>query len=43
MQAYIKDKYAALIDRIESTKDLSKEDEAELHEAVKDFKKSGSY
>jgi len=43
MQAYIKDKYAALIDRIESTKDLSKEDEAELHEAVKDFKKNGSY
>ena len=35
MQAYIKDKYAALIDRIESTKDLSKEDEAELHEAIK--------
>jgi F-type H+/Na+-transporting ATPase subunit alpha len=43
MQAYVKDKYAALIDRIESTKDLSKEDEAELHEAVKDFKKNGSY
>ena len=43
MQAYIKDKYASLIDRIESTKDLSKEDEAELHEAVKDFKKNGSY
>src|SRR5471032_2708843 len=43
MQAYIKDKYAALIDHIESTKDLSKEDEAELHEAVKDFKKNGSY
>jgi F-type H+-transporting ATPase subunit alpha len=43
MQAYIKDKYAALIDRIESTKDLSKEDEVELHEAVKDFKKNGSY
>jgi len=43
MQAYIKDKYAALIDRIENNKDLSKEDEAELHEAVKDFKKNGSY
>ncbi len=43
MQAYIKDKYAALIDRIEDTKDLSKEDEAQLHEAVKDFKKNGSY
>ena len=43
MQAYIKDKYAALIDRIESTKDLPKEDEADLHEAFKDFKKNGSY
>jgi len=43
MQAYIKDKYAALIDRIEDTKDLSKDDEAQLHEAVKDFKKNGSY
>jgi F-type H+-transporting ATPase subunit alpha len=43
MQAYVKDKYAALIDRIESTKDLSKDDEAALHEAVKDFKKNGSY
>src|SRR5450432_1372676 len=28
MLAYIKDKYAALVDRIESTKDLTKEDEA---------------
>src|SRR5471030_1745139 len=43
MQAYIKDKFGALIDRIESTKDLSKEDEAALHEAVKDFKKNGTY
>jgi len=32
-----------LVDRIESTKDLSKEDEATLHEAVKDFKKNGTY
>src|SRR5512140_1022292 len=43
LRAYCKDKYAALIDRIESTKDLTKEDEATLHEAVKDFKKNGTY
>src|SRR5450756_69605 len=43
MLAYIKDKYAPLVDRIESTKDLTKEDEATLHEAVKDFKKNGTY
>src|SRR6202142_138511 len=43
MLAFIKDKYAALVERIESTKDLSKEDEATLHEAVEDFKKNGSF
>ena len=43
MLAHVKAKYAALVERIESTKDLSKEDEAELHEAMKDFKKNGSY
>ena len=43
MLAYIKDKYAALVERIESTKDLSKDDETALHDAVKDFKKNGSY
>ncbi len=43
LRAFIKDKHAALVERIESTKDLSKEDEATLHEAVKDFKKNGTY
>jgi F-type H+/Na+-transporting ATPase subunit alpha len=43
MRDHVKGKYAALADRIESTKDLSKEDEAALHEAIKDFKKNGSY
>jgi len=43
MRDYIKDKYTALCDRIESTKDLSKEDEEALHEAVKDWKKNGTY
>jgi len=43
LRAYVKDKYAEMVERIESTKDLSKEDEATLHEAVKDFKKNGTY
>jgi F-type H+-transporting ATPase subunit alpha len=43
MREYVKGKFGELVDRIEQTKDLSKEDEAKLHEAVKDFKKNGSY
>src|SRR5512136_2206530 len=43
MRDYLKGKYGDLVDRIESTKDLSKEDEAKLLEAIKDFKKNGSY
>ena len=43
MRDYIKDKYADLVNRIESTKDLPKADEDKLQEAVKDWKKSGSY
>src|SRR5450631_301744 len=43
MRAYIKDKYADLVNRIESSKDLPKEDEDKLHEAVKDFKKNGTF
>ncbi len=43
MRDHVKGKYADLANRIESTKDLSKEDEAVLHEAIKDFKKNGSY
>ena len=43
LRDFLKDKYAALADNIEKTKDLSKEDEAKLHEAIKDFKKTGSY
>ncbi len=43
LREYLKSKRAALVDRIESTKDLSKEDEAALHEAIKEFKKSGAY
>ncbi len=43
MRDYVKGKYGDLVDRIESTKDLSKDDEAKLHDAIKDFKKNGSY
>jgi F-type H+-transporting ATPase subunit alpha len=43
MRDYMKGKFGELMDRIESTKDLSKDDEAKLHEAIKDFKKNGSY
>jgi len=43
MRDYVKDKYAAVCDRIESTKDLSKEDEEKLHEAVRDWKQNGTY
>src|SRR5471032_3317751 len=43
MRDYVKGKYGELIDRIESTKDLTKDDEGKLHEAIKDFKKNGTY
>jgi len=43
LKEYLKSKYDALVGRIEDTKELSKEDEAALHEAVKDFKKNGAF
>src|SRR5688500_4504393 len=43
MRDHLKSKSKDLVDRIESTKDLSKEDEAKLHEAIKDFKKNATY
>src|SRR5947209_3290662 len=43
MRDFMKSKYGALVDRIEQTKDLSKDDEAKLHEALKDFKKNATY
>ncbi|MBI4189102.1 MAG: F0F1 ATP synthase subunit alpha [Betaproteobacteria bacterium] len=43
LRAHVKGKYGDLVNRVENTKDLSKEDEAMLHEAVKDFKQNGSY
>jgi hypothetical protein len=32
-----------MVDRVESSKDLSKEDEVELTKAIEAFKKSGGY
>jgi len=43
MRDYIKGKYGDVVKRMEDTKDLSKEDEARLHEAMKDFKKNAAY
>ena len=43
MRDYVKGKYADLVERIEGTKDLTKDDEAKLHDAIKDFKKNGSF
>jgi len=43
LRDYAKTKAGDVMERIESTKDLSKEDEAKLHELVQDFKKNGAY
>ncbi|AJP59213.1 F0F1 ATP synthase subunit alpha [Pandoraea faecigallinarum] len=43
LREVLKTSHGALIGRIEETKDLSKDDEAALHAAVKDFKKTGAY
>ena len=43
MRDYIKGKYPDLVKRIEETKDLSKEDEEQLHLAVKDWKANAIY
>ena len=43
MQDYIKGKYGALVKRIEDTKDLTKDDEEQLHQAMKEWKSSATY
>jgi F-type H+-transporting ATPase subunit alpha len=43
MREHLKLKFKDLVDRIESTKDLSKDDEAKLNDAIKDFKKNATY
>jgi F-type H+-transporting ATPase subunit alpha len=43
VHAYMKTKQAALLAKIEETKQLDKDSEAALSAAVADFKKSGAY
>jgi F-type H+-transporting ATPase subunit alpha len=43
MRDFIKGKYADLVKRIEDTKDLSKDDEDKLQQAMKDWKTSATY
>jgi len=43
LKDYLKSKHEGVITRIEETKELSKEDEAALAEAIKDFKKNAAF
>jgi F-type H+-transporting ATPase subunit alpha len=43
LRDHVKNKSKDLVDRIEQTKDLTKDDEAKLHEAIKDFKKNATF
>jgi F-type H+-transporting ATPase subunit alpha len=43
MRQYVKTKYKDLFDRIESSKDLSADDEKALVAALEDFQKNGAY
>jgi F-type H+-transporting ATPase subunit alpha len=43
LRSHVKSKYKDLFDRIESTKDLTADDEKALVAAIEDFKKNGAY
>ena len=43
VHAYMKTKQAALLQKIEDTKQLDKDGEAALHAAIADFKKTGAF
>ena len=43
MQAYVKTNNAALVDTINETGDYNDDIEAQLHQAIKDFKSNGSW
>src|SRR6188508_2944055 len=43
LKGYIRSKYPAIIDKIETTKDLDAATEKELDAAIQDFKKNGTY
>jgi F-type H+/Na+-transporting ATPase subunit alpha len=43
LREFLQSKHGALVERIESTKDLSKDDEKLLSDAIKEFRKSAGY
>ena len=43
LREFTKTKYASLVETIDRDKKFGKEVEAQLHEALKDFKKTGAY
>jgi F-type H+-transporting ATPase subunit alpha len=43
LREYLKTRHGQLVDRLEASKDLPKEDEEALHNAVKEFKKTAAY
>jgi F-type H+-transporting ATPase subunit alpha len=43
LHAYLKDKQAALLAKLESDKAMDKDAEAQLNAAIAEFKKSGTY
>ncbi|HKY02737.1 MAG TPA: F0F1 ATP synthase subunit alpha [Burkholderiales bacterium] len=43
LRNHIKGKYSDVVDRIEATKDLSADDEAKLHAAIKEWKANSSF
>jgi F-type H+-transporting ATPase subunit alpha len=43
LRQFMKGKYAAIVDKIEKTKEMSADDEKALAAAIEDFKKTGTY
>jgi F-type H+-transporting ATPase subunit alpha len=43
LRQFMKSKYAAIVDKIEKTKEMSADDEKALAAAIEDFKKTGTY
>jgi len=43
LRDHLRSEHSALVERIESSKDLSKDDEAMLNTVIQAFKKTGSY
>jgi F-type H+-transporting ATPase subunit alpha len=43
LRQFMKSKYAAIMDKIETTKDMSADDEKALSAAIEDFKKTGTF